>query len=308
MNETKIPAVKLACEINSDMPETVKMYRSKMKIRGYSENTISNYTRHLAYVVISTGKLPDQLTISEVEDYLYRITSDKNFSLSFYKHLVGGLSLYYTLFGCGKLALSLPSVPERFTLPVVLSGSECKKIFMCATSLRNRVILMFLYSAGLRSGELENLKWEDINTDRKTILVKATKNNSDRILALSDHLCKLLKQYRKLYKTNVYILNGRKPGEKVSKGSLQAVTRQAVALSGIEKRVTCHTFRHTFATHMLEEGYDIVTIKELLGHKDIYHTLRYTHLVYIKRKKPVSPLDLLYKKNYPPANNKKAEG
>jgi len=296
MKKQCLPTVERAC---LEIPgfETLKnnFYR-KVLINGYSKSTYINYIRNIAYVCLSTGKVPMESTDEEIEQYLLYLKLNKDYSEEFFKHTVWGLCLLFRYFDQKERVVRMPKIPRKFTLPIVLSKSECRKFFKATTNLKHKVILYLIYSGGLRAGETCNLKWEEIDFSRKRILIRAGKNRKDRYVMLSDYLIKWLKQYRKEYKPTEYVFNGREEGTPMSKGTLQHIVQDIRKKSLIEKRVSCHTLRHSFATHLLEDGVDLVTIKELLGHTRIQHTLTYTHIAHMQRKKAKSPLDTLYYK------------
>jgi integrase/recombinase XerD len=271
-------------------------FRRKLLINGYSINTYINYIRNIAYVCLSTGKLPCDTTDKEIEQYLLYLKLNKNYSEEFFKHTVWGLCLLFRFTGENDRVVKMPRIPRSLTLPIVLSKSECRKFFRATVNLKHRVILYLIYSGGLRSAETCNLKWKDLDFERKKILIKAGKNRKDRYVMLSGYLIKWLKKYRRKYNPKEFVFNGKNEGKPMAKGTLQHIVKCIRENSCLEKKISCHTLRHSFATHLLEDGVDLVSIKELLGHTRIQHTLRYTHIAHMERIKAKSPLDTLYKK------------
>lgn len=144
--------------------------------------------------------------------------------------------------------------------------------------------------------EARRLKWKDIDRSRMQILVRQGKNRKDRYVVLSGYILQGLEKYYRQYKPQVYVFNGNKRGEPMGRRSFQWIINEVVRKSGLKKEVTCHTLRHTFATHLLEDGVDILTIKEQLGHSKIQTTLIYTHIARVERRLAHSPLDTLYNK------------
>jgi integrase/recombinase XerD len=291
-----LPTVERAC---LEVPgfETLKNnFRRKAIINGYSKSTYVNYIRNIAYLCLSTGKLPVETTDDEIEQYLLYLKVNTNYSEEYFKHTVWGLCLFFRLMDQKDRIVKMPRIPKRFTLPIVLSKRECRKFFKATENLKHRVILFLIYSGGLRSGETCNLRWKEIDFDRKRILIKAGKNRKDRYVMLSRYLVNWLKEYRKKYKPIEFVFNGKNEGKPMAKGTLQYIVKCIKKNSGIEKKISCHTLRHSFATHLLEDGADLVSIKELLGHTRIQHTLTYTHIAEMPRTKVKSPLDTLYKK------------
>ena len=177
-------------------------------------------------------------------------------------------------------------------MPQVLSEKEIARILLSLKNLKHRTILTVIYSAGLRLSELLNLKAEDIDWDRKLIRVKSGKGRKDRYTLLSPRLEKLLKDYLYYYKPDKYLFEGQKGG-KYSPKSVQNIMKNAVTKTGITKHATVHTLRHSFATHLLENGTDLRYIQELLGHGSSRTTEIYTHVSKKSIGKIRSPLDNL---------------
>lgn len=270
-------------------------FHRKLIINGYSVGTYQNYMRQIAHLSLATGKLPEESTELEIEEYLLYLKINK-FSYDYYKHTVWGLSLFFRFFDGQTRSYIVPRIPAKLSLPIVLSKFECRKLFCAANSLKHKVLLYLIYSGGLRISETCKLRWAEIDFSRKKILIKSGKNKKDRYVMLSSYLRKWLKKYIEEYKTKEYVFNGRISGTPMSAGTISLIVRNIVRNSGIRKKVSCHTLRHSFATHLLEDGVDLVTIKELLGHSRIQHTLIYTHIAQVKITKAKSPLDTLYKK------------
>jgi integrase/recombinase XerD len=180
-------------------------------------------------------------------------------------------------------------------LPVVFSQEELRRLFKAPQRLKQRVLLSLIYSAGLRVSEVCKLKISDIDFDRKQIHVRESKNDKSRYVILSNYIGKGLKQYIKGSKPKEYLFNGRKKGNPLGHSAVQQSFRLAVEKAGIIKEVCVHSLRHSFATHLLEQGVDIVTIKEQLGHARIEATMVYLHVAKLQRSQVHSPFDKLYK-------------
>jgi len=167
-------------------------------------------------------------------------------------------------------------------------------LFKALKDLKSRILLCLIYSAGLRLSEARMVKWEDIDRPRMQVRIKPGKTRKSRCVILSGFLIKGLVQYYRQYSPKTYVFNGSQQGEPLSASSIQLIVKSAVAESGIKKHVTTHTLRHSFATHLLEDGVDIVTIKELLGHSQLRSTLIYLHVAHLEWRNTHSPLDTLY--------------
>jgi site-specific recombinase XerD len=188
----------------------------------------------------------------------------------------------------------MPTVSNDRKLPVVLSAKELKHLFCAPQRLKQRVLFALIYSAGLRVGEVCNLKISDIDSDRMTIRVIKSKGKDDRYVPLSDYILKGLRKYVKSSMPANYLFNGKVKGQPLGRSAVQQSFRLAVKAAGIKKPVSVHSLRHSYATHLLEQGVDIVTIKELLGHSNIETTMMYLHVARVQRINAHSPLDKLY--------------
>lgn len=177
----------------------------------------------------------------------------------------------------------------------MLSKDELRRLFAAPQRLKQRVLLALIYSAGLRVSEVCNLKISDIDSDRMQVRVVKSKGNYDRYVPLSKMLLNGLRKYMLSIKPRVYLFNGRTKGAPLGTGAVQQSFRLALEKTGIIKEVSVHSLRHTYATHLLEQGVDIVTIKELLGHATIQTTMLYLHVAKLNRVNAHSPFDTLYK-------------
>jgi site-specific recombinase XerD len=193
----------------------------------------------------------------------------------------------------------LPSIKRQNDLPVILSKSEVKSLIAAPKFLKHKLLIALLYGCGLRNYELCNLEQVDIDFDRKTVFVKKQKGSYDRYVPLSDLLASGLKKYFTSEHPFKWVFNSQvsKDGNvlKLSQSGVRWSIKEAKTKRGIKKKVTAHMFRHSYATHLLEEGLDIVSIKELLGHAHIETTLVYLHVANLGKKSKFSPLDTLYK-------------
>ena len=193
-----------------------------------------------------------------------------------------------------ELAGNIPYPKEEKDLPKILSREELKIFFSSCKNLKHRVMFRLIYSSGLRRNELLNLKIEDIITDdgKYRIRINRSKGNKDRYTVLSKRLLPELRNYYKIYRPKVYLFNGQKTGERMSPGAVRHALLRAVKRSGIKKGINLHILRHCFASHALEEGMNIRTLQELLGHASIQTTIIYLHVSDIPLYKAFSPFDL----------------
>ncbi|GLU57465.1 tyrosine-type recombinase/integrase [Dyadobacter frigoris] len=190
-------------------------------------------------------------------------------------------------------------IKKEKKLPEVLSKEECKKLFKAPRTLKHRFLLSFAYSAGLRMNELRHIRISDLDTDRMQVRVRQGKGKKDRYVILSRFIASRLPQYLKELQPQVYLFEGQTPGQVMGERSIQYVITEALQKTDIQKSVSMHTLRHSFATarrtaHLLEDGVDIYTIQHLLGHSQLSTTIMYLHIAQVIPKVGRSPLDTLY--------------
>lgn len=196
--------------------------------------------------------------------------------------------------GLPTRAVKLPSLKKDARLPDILNKAELKKLFVTPTLLKHRILLMLIYSAGLRSSELINLKIADIDFERSSIHIRRSKYNKDRIVPLSLYMAVGLQKYLALEQPLTWLFNGNLLGSTYSSKAIARVMREAVKEAGIAKSVTVHSLRHSYATHLIEDGLNIITVKDLLGHSKIETTMVYLHIAQCPLIQAHSPLDTLY--------------
>lgn len=267
----------------------------KIRLSGQSESTLKNYARKLAELSLHFGKLPQHVAEKEMNRYLASLSrNSKSPSLSDFKFAVYGLRYCYRLLGIGDKIVKLPQIRRSNKLPVVLNYQECKALFQAPDLLKHRVLLALMYSGGLRAREVSRLKLSDVDSGRMMIHIRQSKYNKDRYVPLSKYMLEGLRKYYYACQPVEYLFNGNEPGTPLSVRGMQWALREAVKKCKLQKGITLHTLRHSYATHLLEYGMDIVSIKELLGHERIETTLIYLHVARPNRTNLFSPLDRLY--------------
>jgi integrase/recombinase XerD len=200
---------------------------------------------------------------------------------------------YHQILGWDEQKLFLPPRKGSWRLPEVLSQKEVERLLGAAVKLRDRCLLMTAYSAGLRVSELVHLKLNDIHTERMMIRVEQGKGKKDRYTILSQRLLGELKRYKQTYQPVSWVFFGKNRNCPLDITAVQKVYNRANQKSGVEKGKGIHTLRHCFATHLLEGGVDLCTIKTLLGHNSLQSTQRYLQIRQPKLGSTTSPLDLL---------------
>lgn len=242
---------------------------------------------------------PIELEEDQVLDYLqYLKTQSKTPSSSYFKHTVYGLRFAYRVSRVPQKSVFLPKMKFPKKLPVVLNKEEVKRLLKAPRLLRHRVLLGLFYGCGLRRFELLNIKLPDIDYERKMLHVREGKGRKDRDVPIGDYLIRGLKTYIDVERPYIWLFNGKnKEGDKLQQFSETGVLwiiKESAKRAGISKHVTSHVLRHTYATHLLEMGLDIMSLKEALGHSHINSTLIYLHIAQMGRQKTFSPLDKLY--------------
>jgi integrase/recombinase XerD len=270
--------VELAVATVTGFDQVFKKLEQQVVLRGQSKSTLHNYIRRIASVSLHFERLPELVSDDEINEYLTSLALDpRSPSRSNFKHAVYGLRYYFRLTGQNKRAISLPSLKKEVKLPVILNRTELKELFKAPTLLKQRIVLTLIYSAGLRGQEVINLKISDVDFERKTIHIRQSKYKKDRLVPLSDYMAKGLRKYISAENPYVWLFNGKEPDGRYSVRGLSWVMRETLKKTSIKKDVNLHSLRHAYATHLLEEGLNIVTLKELLGHAEITTTMIYLH-------------------------------
>jgi site-specific recombinase XerD len=275
-----------------------RVYRTleqQVVLRGQAKSTFQNYIHRIAQVSLHFNRLPEEVSTEELNEYLASLAvSAISPSRSAFKHSVYGLRYYYRYAGLPDRAIKLPSLKKDAKLPSIFNKDELRRLFNAPALLKHRVLLMLIYSAGLRSSEVINLKISDIDFERLSIHIRRSKYNKDRMVPLSEYMAIGLQKYIILERPLTWLFNGKTLGSPYSPKGISWVMREAVKTAGIAKEVTVHSLRHSYATHLIEDGLNIVTVKDLLGHSKIETTMIYLHIAQCPLIKAHSPLDTLY--------------
>jgi len=271
----------------------------KLVIEDKSRSTHENYLRQMSKLALYYDRTPLDIDIGELEEYLYLLIQKDSDSLSSFKHLVYGLRKLYLLFDKEELHLSLPSINRPKQLPVVLSTQEVKRLLKAPERIWEKVMFGFVYDTGLRIDELTNLLIGDVDMDRGQVHVRQSKNKKDRYITMSSHIVRGIKKHLALNSPLDYLFESpTRKGIPISKTRIRLLLKSAVEKAGIKKQVCVHTLRHTYATHQLEAGQNIMVVKESLGHVDIQTTLIYLHIAQLDPIKKFGCMEMLYKKEH----------
>jgi integrase/recombinase XerD len=263
----------------------------------YSKNTVKVYQEALqVFLRFFQDKQVEQITNADIVNFNNTYILKKKLSSSYQNQVINAIRLFYRKIEHRQLDIDGLERPRREKkLPEIFSLDEIQRLFEATENVKHRTILMLIYSAGLRRGEVLNLQPRDIDSQRMVIHIHGGKGKKDRIVPLSTVILEQLRTYYITYRPKVYLFEGQAGGQ-YSERSIQLVFVQAKAKAGIKKNSSLHTLRHSYATHLLESGVNLRYIQELLGHSSPKTTQIYTHVTSEGIRKIESPLDRLYKK------------
>lgn len=267
--------------------------RRELGSRKYSYKTIKGYLYYNKDFINYAGKDPSEINDEDIKDYLAYLSEKKGAATSTLNQAINAFKFYYGTVLKKKFAYEVRRPRKDKKLPVVLSQDEVARILTSVENIKHRAILMLVYSAGLRVGEVVRLKPEDIDDKRMLIHIRGAKGRKDRYTMLSDIALNVLREYQGHYKPESWLFEGARPGRYLSTRSAEKIFEHACQKSEIRKDVSVHTLRHSFATHLLEGGTDLRYIQEILGHQHSKTTEIYTHVSTKSIGKIKSPLDTL---------------
>jgi site-specific recombinase XerD len=273
-----------------------KEYLKKLERVRYSESTIRIYTKYFNdYQKYFSSKNIDEITTNEINDYIHSLIVQNKISQSQQNQRINAIKFYYEKVNGFDREYYKIDRPKRVrTLPKIISEMDVLSMLRATKNLKHKSIIATIYSAGLRRSELINLRKQDIWFDKGIIFIKAGKGKRDRTSILSDSLVIALKKYLELYKPNYYLFEG-KNRTKYYPGTIVNIVTKAGILANIDIHVTPHMLRHSFATHLLEQGTDLRYIQNILGHSSSKTTEIYTHVSKKSLAKIKSPLDVITK-------------
>ena len=297
--------VQQACQEVPGFEPFYQKFLRRMSINDRAESTCKSYGRSLAAMALHFKGLPTFLSLDEIEEYLYltKIRSETG-SDNCFKFAICSLRFVFRMEGLDELRLKLPVIKKNRKLPVVLSKEEITAMMNIPCLLRHRVMIALLYGCGLRCAEVRNVKVTDIDLHRAVLHVRQGKGKKDRYMPLGKTLPAILEKYLGIQKPTSWLFPGARWGNidnrfftvfepQFGQRSIQWAIKRAAQLAGILKPVNVHSLRHTYATHLLEDGVNILTIKELMGHANIKTTMIYLHVAQVDNRHKCSPLDTL---------------
>lgn len=273
----------------------LERFEKKLRSEWYSENTIRTYTEALSiFFRFFHDKKAEEINQEDIIRFNNDYIIARGYSQSYQNQVINAIKFFFREMMHTQLNPELINRPRREKkLPNVLSQEEVRIILKQPANLKHRAMLSLIYACGLRCGELLHLRPTDIDAERKLLVVRQAKGKKDRVVPLSEKIINLLREYWLCYKTKVYLFEGQRKGELYDARSLQQVLKQAVSAAGIKKPVSLHWLRHSYATHLLENGTDLRYIQEILGHRSSKTTEIYTHVSRRSIQNIVSPFDYL---------------
>jgi integrase/recombinase XerD len=264
-----------------------------MAIRNMSPNTQKIYIRAVANFSAYHGQSPDKLTFEDVRDYQLHLASC-GLKVNTTNVIMCALRFFYgTTLGKLNVSEHIPIGRTEDSLPAVLAREEVERLLKAVSDLQMRTIFVTIYAVGLHVSEAVALTIHDIDSARMVIHIRQGKGRKDRFVMLSEQLLVILRDYWRQTRPTNLLFFGPDPNRPVTPRSVQRACRRAAHAAGLDKNVTVHTLRHSFATHLLEKGVDIRVIQDLLGHRHIAATTRYARVALNTIRKIQSPLDLL---------------
>lgn len=280
-------------ELRQEIEHQLKIFEDWLKSKRYSSSTIRTY---MGVVSVFFGFYNDknmgQITNEDVIRFNNEYIIKRNLSSTYQNQFVNALKLFYQIVHNEYLEIDLIHRPKsERKLPHVLSKKEVKAILNSMINMKHRTMLSLIYACGLRRGELLNLKPNNILSDRHLLHIIQSKGRKDRIVPISDKTIEMLRIYYMAFRPKVWLFEGQVPGTQYSSRSIQLVMKQAVHRAKIQKPATLHWLRHSYATHLLDNGTDIRYIQELLGHNSSRTTEIYTHVSTRDIQKIKSPFD-----------------
>ena len=269
-------------------------YLEKLIQKRYSQNTIKTYVSYMrSFMEEFKNRNPGSVTTPEINEYILKLIRTKGISSSQQNQRINAIKFYYEkVLGRKRMYYNVNRPKKEKRMPRILTVEEVELLLKHCNNLKHKCILMALYSGGLRRSELINLKISDIDSPRMLIRITNSKGNKDRNTLLSEKLLKLLRDYYRYHKPKYWLFEGQGGGQ-YSATSIANILRKALKKAQIDKNATPHTLRHSFATHLLEQGINLRYIQELLGHSSIKTTEIYTHVSSKQLSKIKNPLDNL---------------
>ncbi len=285
--------------LNKEQKLALHKLTQALTLKRLSHSTLKAYKQHLIAIFIYYPKIhPENLTVKDIQDYILHQIKFKKIAVSTQNIIINAVKSYWEkALNKPKTQIEIPRPKKPKHLPNVFSQEEVVTLIESPDNIKHRLVLLLIYSAGLRLGEVINIKTRDINLDRRVIFIKNGKGNKDRFVTLAEEVVPFLKKYKNQYRPSYWLFEG-KHGGQYGKSTVQKIFKMALEKSKVFSYGTVHTLRHSYATHCVENGFSIGLLQEALGHQSIKTTEKYLHISSKALKKLRSPLDII--KGIPP--------
>ncbi len=278
VRQSRFLQLQSAEQIEVDYSLHMIRYEEELKLRGYSMKTKRAYLGHLQRFA-KFIKIPfDRVNESNIRQYLISLIDEGRFSSAYVNQAVSAVALFYKAVEPRAYGFDLPRPKKEHKLPHVMSSKTVMHILKQPKNLKHRALLYVIYAAGLRVGEVVRLTIHDIDRERMLIRIRQAKGRKDRFTMLSMHVLDILRTYVRKYRPDHWLFPGSEEDKHNHERTVQKIFENARIAAGVEKGPTVHTLRHSFATHLLENGTDLRYIQELLGHASAKTTEIYTHV------------------------------
>ncbi len=276
------------------MEITIQDIKNYMFVNNYSIRTVSSYTIAIQKICGYCNKQPHQLNELDFKAFFEHLVTETKLCWNSIHAIHGGLSFFFRVFLNNREYKKYVKYPKRpKNLPVVLSYNEVRLILQHVTNFKHNTILKLLYSTGMRLREVQQLKIDCIDFDRKTIHITNSKGRKDRYVGISPVMGEQLLAYIEKYSPCKYLFETESPNKYYSSGGIRHILAKARKELQLKKRIHTHCFRHTFATHMIEQGCNILILQRILGHEHLEATLVYLHTQNVDITRAPNPLDNL---------------
>lgn len=272
----------------------LKRYVEEIQLKGYSNSTLKTYHSEFGIFLNHLKQIPaESCTTEDIRNYILYCINELKLSEATIHSRINAIKFYFEqVLKRERFLIEIPRPKKPLQLPKVIAPADIKKMFEATLNLKHNTMLKLCYGLGLRVSEIVNLKISDIDSRSMQVFIERAKGKKDRYVNLPESILPQLRTYFIEYKPQKYLFEGQF-GAQYSSRSAQQVFKTAMQRAKISKAVGIHSLRHSFATHLLEQGTDIRFIQELLGHSDIKTTLIYTHVNDKSIRKIISPLDNL---------------
>ncbi|MCK9480163.1 MAG: site-specific integrase [Bacteroidia bacterium] len=273
----------------------LKRFKEQLLMKAYSPNTIRTYVSEFTQLLIAIKSFSvDELNAERLRSYFLYCIKKLRLSENALHSRMNAVKFYFEqVLNREKFVMQIPRPKKPSILPKALSTNDVKKMLSSLENKKHQLLLKMCYGMGLRVSELVNLKITDIDSNRMQVLVQQGKGKKDRYVNLPETVLEQLRDYYLVYKPKKFLFEGQYGGQYAVR-SVQQVFKNAMKNANINKKIGVHSLRHSYATHLIEQGTDIRFVQELLGHKDIKTTMIYTQLTDQTKRKIKSPLDNLF--------------